>query len=160
MRILMCIVSIWFAACRVSGREALRESDIVQYARHVDVSKLDSSLSAGRLDEWIADGPPRITNAEWTADCDLKGDTDEPKGQSPVCAKVKFKRNAVWGWMIIVVGTNQSGIGSHPVFKYAVVTSGALARRGDFRHINRLSELPPALSAAEEDSSKNLGSSD
>src|SRR5580704_6489075 len=82
------------------------EQRIISYAKALDVSKLDPSLSSQRLDQWLRFGPAHLDTVVWEmSDCDLKPDFSNPHYVGPLCAKVGFSRGSCAGWAIITVGT-------------------------------------------------------
>jgi hypothetical protein len=86
------------------------EQRIISYARALDVSKLDPSLSSQRLDQWLRFGPAHLDRVTWEmSDCDLKPDFSNPKYVAPLCAKVRFRRGSCGGWAIINVGGTKDG---------------------------------------------------
>src|ERR1700739_3259709 len=69
------------------------EQQIISYARALDVSKLDPSLSSQRLDQWLRFGPAHLNTVTWEmSNCDLRPDFSNPNYVEPLCAKVRFKR--------------------------------------------------------------------
>jgi hypothetical protein len=102
------------------------EQRIISYAKALDVSKLDPSLSSQRLDQWLRFGPAHLDTVTWEmSDCDLKPDFSNPNYVAPLCAKVRFRRGNCGGWAIITVGTFRNGISGHPHLEYIFATVGS-----------------------------------
>jgi hypothetical protein len=102
------------------------EQRIISYAKALDVSKLDPSLSSQRLDQWLRFGPAHLDTVTWEMNgCDLKPDFSNPNYVEPLCAKVRFKRGNCWGWAIITVGTFRNGISGQPHLEYIFATVGS-----------------------------------
>src|SRR5271167_3982305 len=79
------------------------ETQIVGYAKSIDVQTLDPSLPSQRLEDWLQTGPPHAHIRWEVADtCDNKPDSDE---DYPLCAKIWFGRNGEAGSFLIEVGT-------------------------------------------------------
>jgi hypothetical protein len=121
------------------------EKQLVAYAKALDVSKLDPTLSSQRLDEWLRSGPVHVEITTWTmSDCDLKP-SGSPNYVAPLCVKVRFTRGNVGGRAVITIGTFQNGISGTPHFENILVASkGKL----DFHYSEKLSDLPRLLDDA------------
>jgi hypothetical protein len=124
------------------------EQRIISYAKALDVSKLDPSLSSQRLDQWLQSGPAHLDTVKWEmSDCDLKPDISNPNYVAPLCAKVRFKRGSCGGWAIIRVGTFRDGIGGTPHLEYIFAAVGSNYDRPP--ESRSLSDLPRLLDKAE-----------
>ena len=124
------------------AKQHFTEQQIISYAKALDVSKLDPTLSSQRLDQWLRFGPAHLDTVTWEmSDCDLK-----PTYVAPLCAKVRFRRGNCGGWAIITVGTFRNGISGTPRLEYifAAVESN-YARPPES---TKLSDLPRLLEEA------------
>jgi hypothetical protein len=123
------------------------EQQIISYARALDVSKLDPSLSSQRLDQWLRFGPAHLNTVTWEmSNCDLRPDFSNPNYVEPLCAKVRFKRGDCGGWAIITVGSFRNGISGHPHLEYIFATVGSNYDRAS--ESSKLSDLPKLLEEA------------
>ena len=152
------ILLIVLIAQDVSCLGVASDQDVVTYTKRLNVADLDPSLHAQRLDDWLSLGPARSEKVEWSkGDCDLKPDTPEPKEGYPLCVRVDLRRHKAWGWAVIAIGTTRAGIQGRPRVEHLVVTTKALAQRGQFRRTNRLSESPKLLSDVDDIDAKAAG---
>ena len=123
------------------------EAHLVKYARQVNIADLDVALRSAELGQWLVSGPPHIERVEWSeSDCDIKPDYPEPKDGYPLCVKGRLARRNMWGWLVLTVGTVRRGVSGRPQLRYVMMTTPALARRGQFRQVKKLSELPMLIS--------------
>jgi hypothetical protein len=123
------------------------EQRVISYAKSLDVSKLDPSLSSQRLDQWLRLGPAYLDTVTWEmSDCDLKPDFSNPNYVESLCAKVRFKRGDRGGWAIITVGTFRNGISGQPHLEYIFATVGPTYERPP--ESSKLSDLPRLLEEA------------
>lgn len=98
----------------LSAKARYTETQVVRYAKALDVSKLDPELSSQRLDGWLKSSAAHSYAVTWEmSDCDLKGSTD-PNYVAPLCVKIRFQRPKAGGWVIIKVGTFRDGIKGAP----------------------------------------------
>ena len=117
MRIWIALTLLTLAAPCRSEPPVLDEEKVVEYAKAVDVGRLDPSLPSQSLDEWLRLGPPRLEMLQWRKDnCELKADYPAPPEGHPVCARIGFRRGRVGGWMLVRVGTTRHGIVEPPRF--------------------------------------------
>jgi hypothetical protein len=120
------------------------EQRVISYAKALDVSKLDPTLSSQRLDEWLRLGPAHLDIVTWEmSDCDLKPDSANRNYVAPLCVKVRFQRGKCMGWAIITVGTFRDGISGTPHVEQMFVTVGS--NYDDPPESNKLSDLPRLL---------------
>ena len=97
-----------------NAQASYAERDAIQYAKSVDVAKLDATLSSQRLEDWLRLGPPHLDRVNWqlSTHCDQKAvRNDVPYSELPLCVKIFYERDDIKGWSMITVGT----IGKGPV---------------------------------------------
>jgi len=118
------------------------DDEVLQYAKSIDVSNLDSTLPSQPLEEWLLRGPARIDELNWriSLDCDLKDPKPDVEGDLPLCVKVGFRRGKITGFGVLTVGTRKAGIKGQPLFQYLDVLSPPPVGNYD-----RLSEFPRYL---------------
>lgn len=135
------------------GTAKVSEQRIISYAKALDVSKLDPSLSSQRLDQWLRFGPAHLDTVTWEmSDCGLMPDVSNPNYIAPLCAKVRLRRGNCAGWAIITIGTFRNGISGHPHLEYIFATVGA-----NYDHppeSSELSDLPRLLEEASSSSKR------
>ena len=119
------------------------ENETVGYAKSLDVTTLDPTLSSQRLDKWLRVGPAHLKEVRWRqSDCDLKPDTSNPNYDAPLCVNVMFKRDTAGGNLLISVGTTRKGISGPPQLIRILV--GKVGELGG-AYSERLSDLPRLL---------------
>lgn len=158
MRGSFALVCILFVAAPCGGRKAVTDDNsLVEYAKALDVARLDKALPSQRLDVWLSRGPAHLDEVRWRmSDCDLKAVDREPPEGYPMCVAFTFRRDTLSGKAMIRVGTTQKGIDGEPRFESVWVTSGAPGRIGRFRSTRILSEFPTILrEIANEDRQEN-----
>jgi hypothetical protein len=142
---LFCVVSMFlFTVGLTSAKSHYTDAYVLQYAKSLDVQKLDPSLSSQKLEDWLRHGPAHLDEVLWrvSRDCDLK----EPApgiamGDSPLCVRFTFRRRRLSGWSLIRVGTRRIGITGPAHFEYfSIVTERRFPQS-----TTSLSELPQAL---------------
>jgi hypothetical protein len=145
MRISTALILLTLAAPCRGEPPVLDEARVVDYAKAIDVTQLDSSLPSQSLDEWLRLGPPRLEVLQWGNDnCELKPDYPAPPEGYPVCARIAFRRGRVGGWMLVRVGTTRDGIVEPPRFlrgTIAVKSSNGI----EYDKTEKLSELPALI---------------
>ncbi|MFZ0978947.1 MAG: hypothetical protein WAN23_06030 [Candidatus Acidiferrales bacterium] len=120
------------------------KQQVVNYAKALDVAKLDPTLPSRRLDEWLQSGPAHLYKITWEVNgCDLMG-SDDPKYVAPLCVKIRFARVDAGGWVLITVGTFRDGIKGTPHVDQIFLGSD----NGDEPISNKLSDLPRLLEEA------------
>lgn len=125
---------------------AYKDSDVIQYAKTLDVALLDASVPSQGLEVWLRRGPSQATTVRWRiSDCDLKHEAGTSTDRQPLCVKFTFISGDVSGWGMITVGTARKGITGKPRFEYAVVTTPELSRKGAHETVVVLSELPRSI---------------
>jgi len=146
VRMIVAIAALMLAAPCRSEPPAPTETDVIAYAKQIDVAKLDSTLQTQPIEEWLRSGPMRADRLDWqVSDCDVKPDYKEPSKGYPLCAKIVFQRERVSGWIIINVGTKRQGVAGPPRFESAVATTkvGEVLRSENAKN---LSDLPHVMS--------------
>lgn len=124
------------------------EQRVISYAKALDVSKLDPTLSSQRLDQWLRFGPAHLDTVAWEmSDCDLKPDFSNPNYVGPLCAKVRFRRGNCGGWAIITVGTFRDGISGVPHLEYIIFAMTG-SNYDPPPESNKLSDLPRLMDKA------------
>lgn len=145
MRIWIALILLTLAAPCRSELPVVDEPSVVDYAKAIDVTQLDSSLPSLSLDEWLRLGPPHLEMLQWRKDnCELKPDYPAPPEGYPVCARIGFRRGRVGGWMLVRVGTTREGIVEPPRFlrgTVAVKSSDGV----EYDKAEKLSELPALI---------------
>ena len=120
------------------------DTAVIDYARHLDVSKLDARLSARGLEEWLKEGPAHVDQVTWSiSDCDLRSNSEKPTSKRTLCVRFGFRRGATGGWGIVTVGSVAKGIQGQPRFESAQVTCGPPNQIG--RTTKTLSAIPALL---------------
>lgn len=116
---------------------------VLQYAKSINVAKLDSTLSSQKLEDFLR-GPARIDELNWrvSRDCDLKDTKPDAHGDLPLCVKVGFRRGSITGFGVLRVGTLKHGVGGQPAFLYLDVL-----RPCSIESYNKLSDFPHFLDA-------------
>ena len=118
--------------------QSYSDDTVLQYAKSIDVAKLDSKLSSQRLEDWLLRGPARIDELYWniSRDCDLKDPEPDAGGNLPLCVKVGFRRGATSGFGMLKVGTLKHGVTGQPAVLYLDVLRpfpvGSYDRLSDF----------------------------
>jgi hypothetical protein len=100
------------AASSTLAQHRFTEKQVIDYAKSIDVKKLDPSLPSQRLEDWLQSGPPQA-HIRWTvADtCDNKPFRND---DFPLCAKIWFSRSGEAGSLLIQVGRLHKGIVGTP----------------------------------------------
>jgi hypothetical protein len=119
----LCLILVMVLnAVRSSGAQVQSYTDdaVLQYAKSIDVAKLDSKLSSQRLEDWLLYGPARIRELYWdiSPNCDLKYPQPDADGDLPLCVKIGFRRGNTTGFGVLRVGTLKHGVGGQPAFQY------------------------------------------
>src|ERR1051325_4868454 len=131
-----------------AGRAAA-PSDVVRYAKQIDVAVLDRSLSSQSLERWLASARLRLRGVQWSrGDCGLRPSEPSSKRDYPLCARIDFREPQAWGWISLKIGTVRTGIGGRPELQHCVVKSTGPPPLGAFHEVKKLSDLPAALDAA------------
>jgi hypothetical protein len=116
------IVLMVLIAAAFSAKQGQPYNDyvVLQYAKSIDVVKLDSTLSSQRLEDWLLRGPARIDELYWNIshDCDLQVPEPDADGNLPLCVKVGFRRGKMTGFGMLKVGTLKQGVIGQPAFLY------------------------------------------
>jgi hypothetical protein len=145
MRIWIALILLTLSARCHGEPPVLDEARVIDYAKAIDVIRLDSSLPSRSLDEWLRLGPPRLEALQWSNDnCELKPDYPAPPEGFPLCARIAFRRGQVGGWMLVRVGTTRDGIVEPPRFlrgTVAVKSSNGI----EYDKTEKLSDLPALI---------------
>jgi hypothetical protein len=118
-------------------------TQVIAYAKSIDVKTLDPSLPSQRLEDWLQSGPPHAHIWSWRVEdtCDLK--PDSPTEDYPICARIGFSRNGEGGFFLVQAGTSRKGIVGRPQLygDVGVVEQGWVMTGS----AERLSDLPALL---------------
>lgn len=133
-----------YGAALVSGRHAFPEKRAIEMAQHMDVRRLDPSVTLKRsFEHWLRALVGRDTTVTWEVnDCgESTGSAADIGRDIPACveaiAHLSPRKNAV---VSILVGTNETGIAGRPaVFQIAIVEGN------DVQGMRSLSELAARL---------------
>ena len=104
------------------------EAKLVAYTKALDVSGLDAALAPQPLAAWIAKLGVPAADVTWrSSDCSLMPDPAKPDEPRPLCVDfiVTVRESHIKG--IVVVGTQQKGIGGPPRFESMFVIYGPAA---------------------------------
>ena len=125
------------------------DDQVLQYAKSIDVAKLDPILPSQPLEEWLVRGPAQIDELNWwvSRDCDLKDAKPDRNGDLPLCVKIPFRRGNVSGIGMLRVGTLKHGIIGRADFQYLFGAIAPFSDRHFGGHYDRLSEFPGYLDA-------------
>jgi hypothetical protein len=117
---LILLMALNAAAFPAAQGQSYSDETVLQYAKSIDVAKLDSTLSSQRLEDWLLRGPARIDELNWNIrrDCDLKDPQPDADGDLPLCVKVGFRRGNSSGFGVLRVGTLKRGVTGQPAFQY------------------------------------------
>jgi len=130
------------AAFSAAQGQPYTDDAVLQYAKSVDVAKLDSTLSSQRLEDWLLRGPARIDELYWniSQNCDLKYPEPDADGDLPLCVKLGFRRGSTTGFGVLKVGTLKHGVSGQSAFQYLDVL-----RPFSVGSYDKLSEFPRFL---------------
>jgi hypothetical protein len=130
------------AAFSAAQGQSYTDDAVLQYAKSIDVAKLDSTLSSQRLEDWLLRGPARIDELYWniSQNCDLKDPEPDADGDLPLCVKLGFRRGNASGFGVLRVGTLKHGVSGRPAFQYLDVL-----RPFSVGSYDKLSEFPRYL---------------
>src|SRR5580692_2179003 len=113
MKVSLFTVLLLLAASSAPAQRHYTESQVITYAKNVDVHTLDPLLPSQRLEDWLKAGSPHAQIRWDLADsCDEK--PDEPNFDYPICAKIWFTRNGEAGSFLVQVGSRHKGIVGSP----------------------------------------------
>ena len=123
-------------------------SEVVGYAKHIDVAKVDSALKSEPLEVWLTSRELHLHHVRWDrGDCDIKPEEPPSKIDYPLCVRIDFRYPNGWGWMSLKIGTIHTGIYGRPELLHCVVKSGGGPPDGAFHDVKKLSELRKVLDA-------------
>lgn len=144
MHILSFTLALLLAGACSDGR--IGHASVTEYARRIDVARLDSSLASQPLDEWLRHDAARGVEVRWRqTECGLKHVGAEPAEGWPLCADFMFEQSGVSVRASIVVGTIRDGVKGQPKFIKAWIRTAELARNGRGDVADRLSEIPQLI---------------
>jgi hypothetical protein len=108
------------AAFSAAQGQSYTDDAVLQYAKSIDVAKLDSTLSSQRLEDWLLRGPARIDELYWniSQNCDLKDLEPDADGDLPLCVKLGLRRRSITGFGVLRVGTLKHGVSGQPALQY------------------------------------------
>lgn len=135
--LILCMV-LNAAALSAAQVQSYSDDTVLQYAKSIDVTKLDSALSSQRLEDWLLRGPARIDQLYWniSRDCDLKGSEPDADGDLPLCVKFGFGRGNTSGFGVLRVGTLKRGVTGQPALEHLDVLrpfpAGSYDKLSDF----------------------------
>ncbi len=117
---LILLMALNAAALSTAQVKSYTDDAVVQYAKSIDIAKLDSTLASQRLEDWLLRGPARIDELNWyvSRNCDLKYPKPDADGDLPLCVKVGFRRGNITGFGVLRVGTLKRGVSGQPAFEY------------------------------------------
>jgi hypothetical protein len=94
------------------------EKKMLNYARTLDVQKLDRTLPSQSFEDWLRSGPAHIEAVDWrvSLDCDLKDPEFEFPNPAdwPICVQFDFARGDVGEFALMIIGTRGKGISGSP----------------------------------------------
>ena len=135
---------LFFAFCLLGSAIMAQshETQVVNYARRIKASTLDSSLPRTSIEEWFRSVVGPKAKISWeTNDCGEQTGAPEPAKTDPMCAQVEAKlEDGREVGIFIGVGTFRRGIFGKPKVFYVYLNDG-----GPVRHISALAELPTLL---------------
>ncbi len=124
-----------------SDAKLASERNMIEYAKRIDIHKLDPSLSSERLSIWLQNGPAHLQRVSWheSPTCELKAPLEEDYS---VCVRFDFHRGEVSGIGILKIGTRSKGISGHPRLEHLALS------KVPYRSGVKLSELPNMIDEA------------
>jgi hypothetical protein len=126
-----------------SPTPAFRPEQAIDYAKQIDVSKLDSKLPSEGLAHWISARFSPKADVIWrTGTCDLRPEYPPPVDGNPLCVEFLFEVGRLGVWGHIIVGTLERGVTGAPKFDRVSVEKRPSLH---FEHCRRLSGLPALL---------------
>ena len=143
MRKTILLVGFLFVAPLLAEAQNRSVEPIINYAKRLDVSRLDARLAGQRFGDWVEKVIAPGAEVKWEAnDCGEQTGSPADKNRSiPLCAgvDVKFADGRTFS-LLIAVGTQGKGIKGRPVFWFGLVQI-----EGQSIVVNKLSELPELL---------------
>ena len=140
-----------FAAVTVECEGPAGNASVAGHAKAVDVATLDPALPSQQLEHWLLTGAPHLQKVDWlVGDCGTKPEGPEPEGGWPLCVRLQMRRQEVWGYAFLTVGTIRGGVHGAPRLDRMIFTSRTLALQGKFWEVAKLSDLPLVLSEIDE----------
>jgi hypothetical protein len=126
----------------------LGHKEVIDYAKALDVSTVDSLLPSQGLDEWLRSGSPHVDTVAWGVNfgCEMKSGVKESADVDlPLCARVFYGRGNVSGACLIKIGTVRKGPSGSPDLQRITVQPRYVETNGAVRTSHKLSELPGLL---------------
>lgn len=145
MRKYLSVSVLFFAFCLLAPVIMAQpdETRVINYARRIKASTLDSSLPRTTIEAWFRSVVGPQAKISWeTNDCgEQTGAPGAAKRDVPMCAQVraKLERGREVG-VAIGVGTFRKGISGRPTVFYAYINDS-----GNLRHVSALGELSTLL---------------
>lgn len=136
---------LFFAFCLLAPVTMAQQDEtrVVNYARRIKASTLDSSLPRTTIETWFRSVVGPKANISWEAnDCGEQTGASEPaRVDVPMCAQVEAKLTGDRKVGIFIgVGTFRKGIFGKPKVFFAYINDS-----GNIRHVSALGELPALL---------------
>jgi len=119
------------------------ETQVIAYAKAIDVKTLDPFLPSQRLEDWLQFGAPHTQTLTWLVE-DTCWNRPYKNEDYPLCAHIRIIRNGQRGEFLVQVGTFHTGIGGPPKL-YGVIHIGEVELGSDTGGTERLSDLPGLL---------------
>lgn len=120
LHLIMIVICICVAAAftDVKAQSSARDKRMINYARNLPVSKLDSALPKQRLETWLQSLVGAKTVISWEInDCGAQSGiaADDSRINPPLCAEAQAKLSSERQVIIsIVIGTHKAGIKGSP----------------------------------------------
>jgi hypothetical protein len=117
-----------------------RASNVIAYAKQLDVSRLDPTLPKRPLDQWIRDSgaPANGTRWDFVKDCDLKG----AETNTRPCVQFTILHGSAGIRGLIEVGTEGDGVTGEPRLLNLSLMTGLAHEYKGTESAKKLSELP------------------
>jgi hypothetical protein len=143
MKFHVFVCALLFTASCFGRTIAADDHSVIEYAKSLNVARLDRALPTQHLEAWLLFGPARLEETRWYigAGCDLIAKRPEPSDGYPLCVRIAFSRGTLSGWALVRVGTTRKGVHGRPRFEYASMTTEKLVRTGQFKSTRRLSQF-------------------
>jgi hypothetical protein len=143
MRKTILLIGFLFVAPLLAEAQSRSVEPVINYAKRLDVSRLDGRLTSQRYGDWVEKVVAPGAEIKWEAnDCgEQTGSPADRNRAIPLCAGVQAR--LADGRVVslqIAVGTQSKGINGRPVFRF-----GLIEQPGQSVVVNKLSELPGLL---------------
>jgi hypothetical protein len=124
LRLIIIVICGVSASTNVEAQSSAREKRMINYAKNLQISKLDSSLPKQRFETWLQSLVGAKTAITWEInDCGAQSGVrgDDSHINPPLCAEAQAKLpNERQVIITFVIGTHKAGITGSPVFLGAV----------------------------------------